>query len=134
MVIAPSPYPDGTYKRTAPKIVFTTIITLSRDELKARRRGYRGCSCRGDKLTDIARYCVSMANEHNSKSWSIYPVTGKDEVYVEFHSWPQMGLCNYDQPVVRSKNYWWDDRPQPMWMTGDEYGEEDMDGQFDTEA
>lgn len=133
--IKPAIYSDGTYKRKSPQIVFTYILQLSRDELKACTEGKRGYSCRGDKLHDVARYCVNIAREHNAKSWSIYPIPGEGAVYIEFHSWPQMGMCNFDEPVVRRKNYWWDERPIPEWMApNDPRAEKDPDGHFDLDA
>jgi hypothetical protein len=36
-------------------------------------------------------------------------------VYVQFHNWPNMGLCNFDKPVA-DKDYWWDVRPVPEWL------------------
>lgn len=132
--IQPSPYADGTYKRTSPQVVHSRIIELSRNERRVRREGKRGCSCYGHRLTDLARYCISVAVDYKAKSWSIYPIPGSDTVYVEFHSWPEMGMCNFDEPVKRHKNYWWDERPVPQWMTGDEGGEKDKDGHFDLDA
>lgn len=133
-IISPSPYSEHTYTRHKPKVVYTAIIVLTRAERDARRKGRRGCSCYGSRLVDVARQCVNMASEYNAKSWSIYPVPGTDTVYVEFHNWPEMGMCNFKRPVVQSKNYWWDERPVPGWMTGDVDGEKDKDGYFDMEA
>ena len=133
-IIKPSPFPDGTYKRTQPRVIHTHILQLSDKERKACKEGRRGCSCYGHELRDIARYCVNIGIDYNAKSWSIYPIPGTHSVHVDFHNWPEMGMCNFGEPVARRKNYWWDERPLPNWMTGDERGEEDKDGYFDVEA
>jgi len=133
-IIKPGSFTDGTYKRSKNKVVHTRVIELSRGERRAKKRGKRGCSCYGHKLTDLARYCVNVAAEHNAKSWSIYPIISSDAVYVDFHNWPEMGMCNFDEPVVRRKNYWWDERPVPREMTGNERDDSDKDGYFDPEA
>ena len=138
-IIKPSPYPDGSYQRKQPMVVLEAVFNVSRKEHKAIKNGKRGCSCDGSQLADLGQKCVVTARhpEVNAKSWSIYPIPGSDigipKVVVKFHNWPQMGMCNFKQPVAR-KNYWWDERPLPNWMTGDENGPKDPDGHFDTDA
>jgi len=116
MVIAPGTYSDGTYKRTSPKVIDSCIVSLSNSEQKAVRKGRRGCSCNGTELRDLAQYCVNRAADKNAKSWSIYPIPHTRTVLVEFHNWKEMGMCNFEVPVAR-KNYWWDKRPVPDWMS-----------------
>ena len=135
-IIKPSPYSDGAYKRTSPRAICTHIFGLSHNERRARREGRRGCSCFGVRLTDLATRCVSLARECRAKSWSIYPIPYSDSVYVEMHNWPEMGLCNFDEPVKRTKNYWWDLRPVEEYIApGDERAMEDTTkGHFDPDA
>lgn len=136
MTIAPGKFADGTYKRKGPQVVRAHVFDLSRNERRARRRGRRGCSCYGHLLTDLAVRCVNSAAECNAKSWSIYPIPGEAAVYVEMHNWPEMGLCNFDEPVKRTKNYWWDLRPIEEYIApGHERAMKDTTaGHFDPEA
>lgn len=136
-IIKPSPFPDGTYKRKAPKVVASIVLGLSSIEAKAVRKGRRGCSCEAADLTDLGERCMGIAREVGAGSWSIVPIIGSQvgipKVYVKFHNWKEMGMCNFATPIGKAR-YWWDERPVPMWMTGDEQGEVDMDGHFDVEA
>ncbi len=136
-IIKPSPFPDGTYKRKAPRLVGSVILDLSPSEEKAVRKGRRGCSCEAADLTALGERCMGIAREYSALSWSIYPMpdtmVGRPKVYVKFHSWPEMGMCNFKTPIGKPR-YWWDYRPVEQWMTGDESDEEDVDGHFDTEA
>ena len=134
-IVQPGTFTDSTYKRSDPRIVHTDIIELSREERRAKGRGRRRCSCFGVYLTDVARRCVNIAAACNAKSWSVYPMPGQDAVYVQFHNWPETGLCNFQEPVKRTKNYWWDVRPVPHWMAPEDKGAmKDTDGHFDPEA
>jgi len=78
-----------------------------------------------------------MAREWNARSWSIYPFPGSligwPKVIIEFHSWPEMGLCNFQKPIGK-KRYWFDVREQPRWMTGEQLDPRDADGHFDHDA
>ena len=61
-----------------------------------------------------------MTAQHvGAKSWSIYPVPnshlGHPKVMVDFHNWPEMGMCNFQTPIAH-KRYWWDVRPLPEWI------------------
>lgn len=136
-IIKPSPYPDGSYQRKQPQIVASIVLGLSKLEEKAVRKGRRGCSCEAADLVALGERCVGIAREVSAKSWSIGPVIGSlvgvPKVYVRFHNWPEMGMCNFKKPIGK-KRYWWDERPLPNWMTGDERGPKDDDGHFDMEA
>ena len=136
-IIKPSPYPDGTYQRTSPRVVKTIILDLSNTESRAVHQGRRSCSCDATELVGLGERCMGVAREVSALSWSIYPLPnthiGVPKVIVEFHNWPEMGMCNFQTPIAQ-KRYWWDVRPVPQWITGDERGEKDKDGQFDVEA
>ena len=136
-IIKPSPFPDGTYKRKGPRLMRTVILDLSPDEAKAVRKGRRGCSCEAADLAALGERCMGIAREVGSGSWSIYPIIGSQvgtpKVYVKFHNWAEMGLCNFQTPIGKPR-YHWDERPVEQWMIGDEGGEVDRDGHFDMEA
>ena len=134
MTIAQNTYTEG-YKTKGPQSLFAKILGLSHSERRARKRGRRGCSCFGINLTDVARQCVNLAAAHHAKSWGIYPIPGTDTVYVEFYNWPNMGQCNFNEPVKRTKNYWWDLRPIPEYMApSDPMAMKDDSRGFDMEA
>ena len=136
-IIKPSPFPDGSYNRTQPRVIKSVIFDLSTPEAKAVREGRRGCSCEATDLTALGERCMGMAREISALSWSIYPMidtlVGIPKVQVDFHNWPEMGMCNFKKPIGKAR-YWWDERPLPNWITGDERGPKDKDGHFDVEA
>ena len=137
-IIKPSPFHDGTYKRRAPRLVATVVIPLSKEEAQAVRKGRRGCSCEAADLTALGERCMGIAREVGAKSWSIVPIVGSQvgvpKVYVKFHSWKEMGMCNFATPIGKSR-YWWDTRPLPHWIAPDDKNAEvDKDGHFDLEA
>ncbi len=137
-LIKPSPYPDGTYKRKGPRLMQALIIDLTDDEARAVRKGKRGCSCDASALTALGERCMGAAREAGAGSWSIYPMPetliGIPKVYVKFHSWKEMGLCNFATPIGKLR-YWWDERPLPEWMAPeDASADKDPDGHFDMDA
>ncbi len=137
-VITPSQFTDGSYKRSSPKVVYTVILDLSPDEARSVRSGRRGCSCEAADLTALGERCMAVARDCRALSWSIAPVigslVGRPKVYVKFHNWPEMGMCNFTTPIGKPR-YWWDDRPMPHWMApDDEQAEKDEDGHFDLDA
>ena len=113
-IIKPSPYPDGTYKRKHPQVVYRVYLDLSLSESKAVRKGRRNCSCDAADLTGLGERCMAIARECRAGSWSIYPVPGTQvgvpKVYVEFHNWKESGLCNFAKPIGKAR-YHWDVRP-----------------------
>ena len=116
MVIAPGTYSDGTYKRTSPQIIGREYFDLSNSEKAAKQNGKRGCTLAGADMPDIANKCINAATALKAKSWSIWPIPYTNTVLVEFHNWPEMGMCNFDRPVAKTR-YWWDVRPVPDWIS-----------------
>ena len=118
-------------------MVESITLSLSPSEVKAVRKGRRGCSCEAVDLTALGERCMGIARECKALSWSIYPIIGSQvgvaKVYVEFHNWKEMGMCNFKTPIGKPR-YHWDERPMPNWITGDERGPKDEDGHFDVEA
>jgi hypothetical protein len=135
--IIKSGFHGGSYKRPKPNVVHSVILDVYPEESKAIRQGRRGCSCDGHQLARLGLKCVATARECGAASWSLFPLPGTyigvPKILVEFHNWGEMGMCNFVQPIAR-KRYWWDVRPPPQWMTGDERGEKDKDGYFDKDA
>ena len=114
------------------------IMDVHPDEAKAIKRGKRRCSCDARELSRLGRRCGDIALQIGARSWSIYPLPGTQmgvpKVWVDWHSWPEMGMCNFKKPLGK-KRYWWDVRPIPEWMNPkDELAEKDKDGHFDTDA
>lgn len=137
-IIAPSKFADGSYKRSPPKVVYAVILDLSPDEARAVRLGKRGCSCEAADLTALGERCMGVARECRALSWSIAPIAGSHigvpKVYVKFHNWPEMGMCNFTTPIGKPR-FWWDVRPIPHWIAPeDENAAEDKDGHFDMDA
>ena len=109
-------------------------LDLYPEEAKAIRQGRRKCSCDGSQLSRLGRKCAAIAREFGAKSWSLYPLVwsrcGWPKVWAEFHNWPKMGLCDFKKPV--GKDYYiWDVVEQPCYVTGDQFGNKDIDGNFD---
>lgn len=119
-IIKPSPYPDGTYKRSRPKVVMSMVLDVYPEEAKAIREGKRRCSCEAQQLSRLGEKCANIAREVGAPSWSIYPCPGTEvgvpKVYVEWHSWPKMGLCNHKMPIA-NKRYIWEWTPIPEWIS-----------------
>jgi len=81
---------------------------------------------------------MAVARECNALSWSIGPISwshiGVPKVYVQFHNWPESGMCTFKTPIGKAR-YWWDHRPVPEYMdptNGVEY--DSQGGEFDPEA
>ena len=135
-IIQPNKYTEG-YKAKRPMKVAQLIFDVYSDEAQAIRRGKRGYSCKGSQLTQLGKKCVRVARDLGAKSWSIYPLVwsrlGWPKVWIEFHNWPGMGLCNFKKPI--GKDYYiWDVVDQPRWLTGDQFDNADVDGNFDLDA
>lgn len=137
--IKSSPYPDGTYKRKEPRVVKQVYLDLSASEAKAVRKGRRNCSCGAADLVGLGERCMGIARECRALSWSVFPVfnshIGVPKVYVEFHSWPESGMCNFRTPIGRPR-YHWDVRPIPEAIAPDDPRAMPDDGKtiFDQEA
>lgn len=118
-IILPNKTSDGGYKRTKPSVVEAVIFDVYPEEMQAIRNGKRGCSCDGSELTRLGEKCRAAASETGALSWSIYPLPntyiGVPKVYVEFHNWREMGMCNPGRPVGK-KRYWWDTRAIEQWI------------------
>ena len=138
-IIKPSPFPDGTYKRTQPRVVKRIYLDLSTSEMKAVRKGRRNCSCEAADLVGLGERCMAIAREHRALSWSVFPVPethiGVPKVYVEFHSWPESGMCSFAKPIGKPR-YHWDVRPIPEAIAPDDERAMKDDGKtiFDPEA
>ena len=138
-IIKPSPFTDGAYKRKEPRVVKTIILDLSISEAKAVRKGRRSCSCEAADLTALGERCMAIARECRAMSWGIFPLPnthiGVPKVYVEFHSWPESGMCTFTKPIGKPR-YHWDVRPIPEAIAPDDERAMPDDGKtiFDPEA
>ena len=136
-IIKPA-YTGAGYTRPKPKVVGSVILDVYPEEAKSIRKGKRGCSCEGSKLSRLGLKVAATAAHIGAYSWSIFPLPnthiGVPKVLVEFHNWKEMGMCNPKQPIA-NKRYWWDVRPIPEWINPkDELAEKDKDGYFDADA
>ncbi len=136
-IIKPSPFPDGAYTRKQPQVIDTVVLDLSPEEARAVHGGRRGCSCSAADLTTLGEKCMAVARQLKAGSWSIYPMSetllGRPKVAVEFHNWPEMGMCNHKKPIGKER-YWWDIRPLPEWMEPNEGERDTTGGHFDPDA